>query len=133
MSFNIGDVVIEKAVFTKTPANKGTIVDKMYSEADSKFIYKVYFEKDRIYLFCNEEDLELCEEIVKADVNYTVEAEILENVAVVKIFKSEKDSLVLEEIARGHGHIIHEGDIGVVQALSYGLKKAYEKMNGGKI
>ena len=56
----------------------------------------------------------------------------IENVAVVKILKREENSTAREEIVRGHGHIIHEGDVGIVQALSYALKKAYEKINGGK-
>ncbi len=135
MPFNIGDVVRKKSVFTKAPAEKGTIVDKMYSEADSKFIYKVCFANDNVTFkgFYSEESLELWEEIVKANVYYIVETEILENVAVVKILKREENSTVREEIVRGHGHIIHEGDVGIVQALSYALKKAYEKINGGKI
>ncbi len=133
MPFNIGDVVKQKRD-PKALTEKGTIVDKMYSEADSKFIYKVLFENNirSFTMFYNEEDLEICDE-VKDKAQYTVETEILNNVVIVKILKSEKDSLVKEELVRGHGHIIHEGDIGIVQALSYALKKAYEKINGGKI
>ena len=133
MSFNIGDSVIKKSKFFGEK-EIGTIVDKMYSEADSKFIYKVRFERDKVTFtrFVYEEELELCEEDVKANVHYIVETEILENVAVVKILKREENSTAREEIVRGHGHIIHEGDVGIVQALSYALKKAYEKINGGK-
>ena len=134
MPFNIGDSVIKKSKFFGEK-EIGTIVDKMYSEADSKFIYKVRFERDKVTFtrFVYEEELELCEDDVKANVHYIVETEILENVAVVKILKREENSTVREEIVRGHGHIIHEGDVGIVQALSYALKKAYEKINGGKI
>ena len=131
MSFNIGDPVIKKSKFFGEK-EIGTIVDKMYSEVDRKFIYKVRFERSKIPFIFNEEELELYEEDVKADVHYIVETEILENVAVVKILKREENSTVREEIVRGHGHIIHEGDVGIVQALSYALKKAYEKINGGK-
>jgi hypothetical protein len=34
-----------------------------------------------------------------------------------------------EEIARGHGHIIHEGKIGIAQAASYALKKILQKLS----
>ena len=34
MSFNIGDIVVKKS-----ETDKGKIIDKMYSEADTKFLY----------------------------------------------------------------------------------------------
>ena len=32
---------------------------------------------------------------------------------------------------RGHGHIIHEGAMGIAQASAYALKKIWQKMEGG--
>lgn len=37
------------------------------------------------------------------------------------------------ELGRGHGHMIHEGALGIAQASSYALKKIFEKMNGGTL
>ena len=34
------------------------------------------------------------------------------------------------EIAKGHGHIFHEGVLGIAQAASYALKKLYQKLGG---
>jgi hypothetical protein len=124
MTFNIGDTV-------KTKDGVGQIIDKMYSEREIKFFYHVRLEGElfkRVKVYAGEEITSYKDEPKE---EYTVETEILENVVVVKILKSEKDSSIREEVVRGHGHIIHEGDIGIVQALSYALKKAYEKINGG--
>lgn len=124
MHFNLGDVV-------KTKDGVGTIIDKMYSEREGKFFYHIRLEGElfkRVKVYTEEE---LAPYIDEPKEDYIVETEILENVVVVKILKSEKDSSIREEVVRGHGHIIHEGDIGIVQALSYALKKAYEKINGG--
>lgn len=148
MQFNIGDTVIinqpEAIVdrsrgncyaWTKRKGNTageiGTIADKMYSEAEDKHLYRIRIEGEaRVRsAFYTEEDFELYVADIKQD--YILETEILENLAVVRIYKNEDGEK--KEIVRGHGHIFHEGDIGVIQALSYALKKAYEKINGGTI
>lgn len=59
---------------------------------------------------------------------YTWEFEVLENLVVGTMY--EVNGEVKTEITRGHGHIIHEGCIGIAQAASYALKKAYEKLGG---
>lgn len=104
----------------------GTIIDRMYSEREQGYYYSVKLDNR------DEDDggqLYLADEIqvVEDKVEYSVETEILSNVCVVKVSKT-KDG-VTREVSRGHGHIIHEGDLGVLQALSYGFKKAYEKIN----
>ena len=124
MHFNIGDVV-------RVKNEVATVVDRLYSEIEGRYLYRLRFEgEDRTNsAFFLEEDI--VSYMAEPNKNYIVETEILNNVVIIKIFKSEKDSLVKEELVRGHGHIIHEGDVGIVQALSYALKKAYEKINGG--
>ena len=61
-------------------------------------------------------------------IKYCHEFEYLDNV-VVAIFYEIKGE-VKTEIARGHGHIIHEGTIGIAQASSYAVKRIYQKLNG---
>lgn len=59
---------------------------------------------------------------------YTYELELLENVFVARLYEVKGD--VKTEVARGHGHIIHEGVLGVDQAASYALKRIYEAVGG---
>ena len=105
----------------------GTIVDRMYSEKEKAFVYSVSFDTrdpDEINIL-RSEGLRVVED--KEDENYIIETEILENVCIAKILK-EKDG-IKKEICRGHGHRIHEGDYGIVQALSYAFKRAYQSIN----
>ena len=59
---------------------------------------------------------------------YKWDFEVLENVVVGIMYEVKGD--LKTEIVRGHGHIIHEGALGIAQAASYALKKAYEKLGG---
>lgn len=148
MEFNIGNIVVIKQpeaivdrsrgipyAWTKRKGNTagevGEIVDKMYSEAEGKYLYRICIDGETRTraAFYTEEDLELYVKERKAD--YCIESEVLDNVCLAIVYRIEGDEKV--EVVRGHGHIIHEGDLGIVQAFSYALKKAYEKMNGGEL
>lgn len=108
----------------------GTVTDKLYSEVNDGFIYRVHFDSysrpsNKLW---TEEHIEL---YVEPSVEYRFEFENLDNVVVAIFYECFEDSKT--EIARGHGHIIHEGALGIAQASSYALKKLYEKMNGGTL
>ena len=109
----------------------GRVVDRMYSEKDKEYYYGVNYdnhEDDEILLAKGDELKEV--QGVNVD-GYQAEASVLNNVCVAVIYKDEKGGK--REVCRGNGHIIHEGDIGVAQAMSYAFKKAYEKINNGNI
>lgn len=57
---------------------------------------------------------------------YYHEITYLDKVVLVVLYEATEDGPV--EIARGHGHIIHEGARGITQATSYALKKIWYKM-----
>ena len=115
--FNINDKVV--TVY----GEESVIVDRMFSEADQKYYYSIEAGSIREN-FVPEEKLK---ELPKENLNITVEVEILDNV-VVGIIKNNG-----KEIARGHGHRIHEGSDGIVQAISYAFKKCWEKTNDGEV
>lgn len=124
-AMNIGQRVINAY------GENGKIVDRMWSEKEASYLYGVHYdsaEEDEILLARGDELRDLQEE--KND-NYEVETSILNNVVVAKVFKMENGKK--KEFSRGHGHIIHNGDIGIMQALSYAFKKAYEKINNGNL
>ena len=105
----------------------GMIIDRMYSEAEKDYYYSVKLdnrgEDDNGELYTADEI-----RIVEDKTEYSVETEILSNVCVAKVFKKKDGKM--QEVSRGHGHIIHEGDLGILQALSYAFKKAYEAIGG---
>lgn len=107
-------------------SHEGVIVDKMHSEKSGKTLYEVEFNiyGKKATKMCAEDQLEVVEEIIH-DIDFKFE--VADNVVICTAIE---DGV---EIGRGHGHIIHEGRIGVVQASSYALKRLYERMNGGTI
>ena len=98
----------------------GTISDKFYSEGQKCHVYSIEFDN-----YATSKKLWKAEmlELVDEEVSYTYEFEYLDNVVVARLFELREDSKT--EIARGHGHIIHEGVLGIAQAASYALRKIF--------
>lgn len=135
--FNIGDRVRVKDYydipkehqsrgFAKLCGEVGEITDKLYSEGSRGYVYSIQFDNyaQKSTKMWISELLEL----VKEDVSYAYEFDYLDNLVVARLFELREDSK--QEIARGHGHIIHEGVLGVAQAASYAMKKIYLKISG---
>lgn len=107
---------------------KGEIVDIMYSTAYEKHIYRIHFDEqtERSRADFTEEALEILQE---ETVTYHFEtdfAEDVKNVVIVIMYEDHKDGSS-KEIARGHGHIIHEGALGIAQATSYAMFRLYKR------
>lgn len=145
MEYNIGDIVTIKqpesmqvrslgdpAAWLKrksaTAGKTAIITDKMFSEAESKFFYRIRVDGENITraAFYTDEDF-----VGESEDDYTIEASVLDNVCVVIVYKHENGDK--KEVSRGHGHRIHEGELGIMQALSWAMKKAYEKIQESKI
>jgi hypothetical protein len=61
---------------------------------------------------------------------YWHEIEYLENVVLVVLYEATEAGPV--ELARAHGHIIHEGADGIAQAASYAMRLIWFKIHGGE-
>jgi uncharacterized protein YodC (DUF2158 family) len=128
MAFNIGDVVAIKSALPNYPL--GTIVEVFSSHRTKELLYKIHIEGEespREHLF--DEDSLIPYENPKC--TYDFEIQQLDSLVVAVMYKVCGNDR--EEIARGHGHIIHDAEKGIAQATSYALKKIYEKINGGEI
>ena len=124
ITFNIGDRVRVKCSEVE---GAGVIADKLYSEAQSKFIFRVCFdghEKPSNVSF----DVASLELIPQEAVSYCHEFEYLDNVVIARFYEIKGDTKT--ELMRGHGHIIHEGALGIAQASAYALKRIWLKMEG---
>lgn len=132
MEFYIGDKVrvkpfekISKEIRVKglgrNAGRYGEIVDIMFSNARGGTVYKIHFDGDSQVsrtefvegMFDLVSDLEAPK--------YEYEFEFLENLVVARLYEVTEDSKV--EIAKGHGHIFHDGVYGVAQAASYALNR----------
>lgn len=136
MEFNIGDRVRVKRYedlpettgkgIAKLCGKDGEIIDKLWSGANGCYIYKIHLDGyDRPSSFdFRSPEIDLVSELEKKSYDY--QFEYLTNVVVARLY--EVTETTKTEIARGHGHIIHEGAEGIAQAASYALKKIYLKI-----
>ena len=140
MEFNIGDRVrvrkyediseeLRNRGLGKSAGRDGEIVEILWSNAKDTYVYRIHFDE------CDtpsrtdfvEGTFDLVSELDKS--TYSYEFEFLENLVIARLYENVGDQKY--EVARGHGHIFHDGIKGIAQAASYALKKIYEELNGG--
>lgn len=125
MKFEIGDKVKVYGLANEHHNRVGEVTDVLQSRRGG-VLCEVQFEGEYepCDTFFDEDSLE---KIVVADPTISFKVYIADNVVIAIMLQGER------QIARGHGHIIHDGAVGVAQAASYSMKKAYEFLNGGSM
>ena len=101
----------------------GEVVDKLYSEGSSCYVYKLHlegFDRTSNALFIADD----LEEPPKPQANLRFEVKILEDVVCARMLDGET------QLGIGHGHVIHGGTLGVMQAASFAMRRCYESMGG---
>lgn len=118
--FNIGDDV-------RIPRTNesGVITDRMFSEAKEQFLYSIKPHDGGRTFIRKEDDLEP----FNTPAEYKIDVEIEDNVVIVVAY--EIRSGIKTEVFRGHGHIMHDGAIGIAQALSYAAKRGLASIDNG--
>ena len=117
--FKIGDRV-------KIPSKAdrvGTVIDIWSSFAKSVCMYAVKNDDDGCCGMYAEEQLE----IAPLPIEYTFSTTIEDNVAVVCMIAHQGDKTWV--YARGHAHILHDGAVGMAQAVSYASKRMFESLD----
>ena len=123
MAYNIGDKVSVKG-------QEAFITDRMYSEKSDKYFYSIRYkghqeEQDDLY-----DDSEL-QPYVEEKVEYDLKMEISEGVVIYSVIEIKGDKRTLA--ARGHGHMLRNDLLGVLQASSWAARKAFTELNGGEV
>ena len=112
-----------KSKATATLCSKdGEIVDTVYSNAKHRLYYVLHidgFERPSSKMF-TEDSIDLIPEEVKP--TYRYDFSFLENVVVASLIEIDGDGNETE-LAKGHGHHLHDGAYGIAQAASWALKK----------
>lgn len=117
--FQIGD-----RVKIPSKANKiGTVTDIWSSLAKAVLMYAVENEDDGYFGMYAEDQLEPA----PLPTSYTFEAHIDGNVAVVTMNATQGDKTWV--YARGHAHIIHDGEVGMAQAVSFAARRMFETLD----
>ena len=103
----------------------GKVTDIMYSAIKDEYTYEVANEEGGSGLF-NEDELTLVTE--KKGYSMTIDIDIAQNVVIATLYEENDDSK--SPLAKGHAHLIHEGELGIAQAASYACKRLYQSLGG---
>lgn len=110
----IGDIVVVKG-----SGRHGKVSDLFRSD-DAKsgcaLLFNVEMDSGEFeFYYADEVDL------YQLKKEYTVSVDVLENVVVATVYEADENGT--REVAKGHGHTIHMGLLGVAQALSYASRR----------
>lgn len=119
--FKIGDLVETNWI------GIGKVSDVMYSAHKDQYTYEVVNDDNSASLF-GEDELALAPP--KKDYSMDIKIDIASNVVIATLYESDGDLNV--PIGKGHGHLIHEGALGVAQAASYACYRLYKSMGGNE-
>lgn len=100
----------------------GTVCDIWHSMVQSKLMYAVDIEGGIRGLYA-EEQLEPA----PIPIEYTFSATVENNVAVVCMIATQGEKTWV--YARGHAHILHDGEVGMAQAVSFAAKRMFESLD----
>lgn len=117
--FQIGDRV-------KIPAKAetiGVVTDIWSSLAQERTMYEVAYESNGIKGLYAENQLEPA----PVPTEYSWEAHIDGNVAVVTMTATQGEKSWV--YARGHAHILHDGEVGMAQAISFAARRMFESLD----
>ena len=117
--FKIGDMVEANWI------GIGKVTDVMYSSSKDAFTYEVTNEQTGAELL-SEEELQPVPE--KKGYSMDIRIDVASNVVIATLYEETGDTK--SPLAKGHGHMIHEGALGVAQAASYACKRLYESLGG---
>ena len=126
MEFNIQDTVrvvsyeelpyeLKNKAIAKACGKEGEIVDRLYSEAEGGYIYRVRLEGSRSVSTIN-----FTEEMLESSGggnDIEVETVIEDNLVIIRMYQNG------EEIRHHHAHIFTDGIAGIAQAVSYAAKR----------
>lgn len=126
MEFNIQDTVrvvsyeelpyeLKNKAIAKACGKEGEIVDRLYSEAEGGYIYRVRLEGSRSVSTIN-----FTEEMLESSGggnDIEVETVIEDNLVIIRMYQNG------EEIRHHHAHIFNDGIAGIAQAVSYAAKR----------
>ena len=116
---------MKNSACAKVAGKEGEIIDVLWSYNNNCTFYKIqldgYDRPSKVNYI--EGSFDLIEEEEQAAKTYTYEFDYLDTVVTARLYEVDGDTMT--QIAIGHGHIIHDGALGIAQAASYALKRIW--------
>lgn len=116
MKINVGDLV---RFHRNGKVEHGTCIDVLLGTSMSTQFYNIVLKNGESCVIGAKDVV-----LDNSEDEYTFPIDIVpeKNVVIVRM------NVNGVEIARGHGHVIHGGDLGIAQATSYAFRKIYEQI-----
>ena len=118
--FKIGDRVKSRGGYI------GEVRDSLFSTNADSWFYEVQYDTTGGGGTFKEEYLAPAPK--SKDYRMQIQVDIANNVVIATLLEVEDPNM--RTIAKGHGHLIHEGELGIAQAASYACKRLYESLGG---
>lgn len=103
------------------------VMDAFYSIRCNKWFYECRDPETMTDGTYGEENLELAP---AKQFSMDIRIDIANNVVIASMYEVVGPNM--RPIAKGHGHLIHEGEIGIAQAASYACYRLYNSMGGNE-
>lgn len=104
----------------------GEVTDVLYSAHKDEYTYEVRNAENASNLF-SEGELELVPD--KKEYSMDIKIDIAQNVVIATLYESTNGGTAAV-VCKGHGHLIHEGELGIAQAASYACMRLYKSIGG---
>ena len=117
---------MRNAACAKVAGKEGVITDALWSYAAKCTVYQIHldgYDRPSKVAFLDG-SFDRVEE--KEAPTYTYEFTYGDNIVIARLYEVTEDSKT--EIAKGHGHVFHDGALGIAQAASYALKRIYHDL-----
>ncbi len=101
------------------------VMDAFYSIRSDKWFYECRDSETMTDGTYGEEHLELAP---AKQFSMDIRIDIANNVVIASMYEVVGPNM--RPIAKGHGHLINEGEIGIAQAASYACYRLYQSMGG---
>ena len=111
----------------KDTGGTGVVMEAIYSARNEAWLYEVVDDKTHDVGTFRESNLKAAPE---KKYSMKISIDIAENVVIASLYEVCDPNM--RPVAKGHGHIIHEGELGIAQAASYACMKLYKSMGGAK-
>ncbi len=117
MAFFVGDKVI---VSTEPSRSEHGIIRDILRGFNSEFeVFEVVLESGEVVLA---KTGEVFPAVSQEKFDFEIDIPEENNIVIVKMMADGR------EIARGHGHVIHPGALGIAQAMSYACKRIWNDL-----